>query len=100
MGAPRYLCSQLVRLAVSAGNAEWVNLEEIWDDGAMLDCENEVELGLSAIISADDAEFSGGITAVEQYEFGWRVEMTFSPATRWTIEKWRPEHAVDADRLK
>lgn len=98
MSSARYLCSQLIRLA--AGNhTQWANLEEIWDDGAMLECETEVDPGVSATISADDVSFSGRITAVERHEFGWQVEITFSPVTRWTIEKWRPEHAIDPKTL-
>jgi hypothetical protein len=27
------------------------------------------------------------------------VEITFSPLTRWTIGKWRPEHAIDPKAL-
>ena len=99
MSSARYLCSQLVRLAVPDLPEQWVTLEEIWNDGAVLDCETEVGLGVSATISADEVSFTGRITAVERYEFGWRAEITFSPLTRWTIERWRPEHAIDPNRL-
>jgi hypothetical protein len=99
MSSARYLCSQLVRLAVPHPPEQWVTLEEIWDDGAILDCETEVELGASATISADEVSFTGRITAVERYEFGWKAEITFSPATRWTIGKWRPDHAIDPKTL-
>ena len=66
----------------------------------MLDCEAEVALGVSAMISADDVSFPGRITAVDRHEFGWWAEITFSPSTRWTIEKWVPEHAVDPKALE
>ena len=94
------MCSQLVRLAVPDVPEQWVTLEEIWDDGAMLECEAEVALGVSALISADDVSFTGRITAVERHEFGWKAEVTFSPMTRWTMEKWRPEHAIDPKTLE
>jgi hypothetical protein len=103
MSSARYLCSQLIRLTVSgtAGvHEQWVNLEEIWDDGAMLECETEVCVGISAMISADGISFSGRITAVDRRQFGWQAEITFSPVTRWSIEKWRPEHAFDPGTLE
>lgn len=79
---------------------QWVNLEEIWSDGAMLECDSEVALGASATIFADEVSFSGRITAVELHEFGCQAEITFSPANRWSIEKWRPEHAFDPNTLE
>jgi len=100
MSSARYLCSQLVRLAVPDPPEQWVTLEEIWEDGAMLECESEVDLGASAMISADDVSFTGRITAVDRHEFGWQVEITFSPSTRWTMEKWRPDHAIDPKTLE
>jgi hypothetical protein len=99
MGELRYLCSHLVRLA-AGGNERWVNLEEIWDSGAVLDSEDPVEIGASAEISTGDVRFSGRVIAVERYECGWRVEMVFSPATRWSIERWKPEHALDPAALR
>lgn len=100
MSSARYLCSQLVRLAVSDLPEQWVTLEEIWDDGAILDSESEIVLGSSAMIAADEVSFTGRITAVERYEFGWQAEITFSPLTRWTVERWRPDHAIDPETLE
>jgi len=99
MGSPRYLCSHLVRLVVSGQPEQWVTLEEIWEDGAILECETEVESGASAIILAEEVSFTGRITAVKKHEFGVRAEMTFSPASRWKIEDWRPKHALDPKSL-
>lgn len=99
MSSARYLCSQLVRLAVPGLPEQWVNLEEIWDDGAILECETSVEPGMDATISTDDVLFTGHIAAVEKQESGWEVEISFSPLTRWTIEKWRPDHALDPKTL-
>lgn len=98
MDAPRYLCSQLVRL-VSGDREQWVNLEEIWNGGAVLECEEEIGNGAPATISTDEISFEGHVTAVERNEFGWTAEMAFSPLTPWTIELWRPEHALDPAAL-
>jgi hypothetical protein len=102
MDTPRYLCSQLVRLLISdsSGHREqWANLEEIWSSGAVLECEEEVASGSSAKISCDEVTFAGRVAAVERHVFGWTVEMAFSPLTPWTIERWRPEHALDPNAL-
>lgn len=101
---PRYLCSQLVQLVSSEPRApeyreQWVNLEEIWDGGAVLECDEEVGAGMLATIFADGVSFSGRVTAVERHEIGWRVEMAFSAQTPWNIEFWQPEHALDAEAL-
>jgi hypothetical protein len=56
--------------------------------------------GEDAKISAGDISFAGRVTAVERHEFGWRVEMAFSHLTPWTIEQWKPEHALDPARLQ
>jgi len=117
MVKPRYLCSQLVRLVITQPRAadtsglrapvtdprapvaddreQWANLEEIWGGGAVLECEDDVAAGAQAKISADDVSFSGRVTAVDRHEFGWRVEIAFSPLTPWTIGCWRPEHLLD-----
>lgn len=98
MATPRYLCSHLVRL-VAEGREQWVNLEEIWESGAVLECEEPVDNGLQVEILAGETSFEGHATEVEQHEFGWRLTMTFSPLTPWKIELWRPEHTLNAEEL-
>jgi hypothetical protein len=99
MAPPRYLCSHLVRLVVSGPREQWVNLEEIWEGGAVLECEDAVDPGIAVTIQAGDLAFSGIVTAVEREESGWRVEMDFSPLTPWTIKRWKPDHILDPATL-
>jgi hypothetical protein len=98
MAAPRYLCSHLVRLS-AGGRTRWANLEEIWNAGAILDCEEEVMRGDSVTMSSEEVFFDGRVTAVEREESGWRVEVLFSEYTPWTIERWMPEHALNPETL-
>ena len=98
MSTPRYLCSHLVRLLVD-DREQWVNLEEIWGDGAELGCEEEVGRGALALILSEGLSFEGRVTEVEREETGWRVEVSFSPLTPWSIEQWLPEHALDPAKL-
>jgi hypothetical protein len=89
----RYLCSQLVRLKVGADEAT-VNLEEIWETGAVVESEGPVETGARVEIRCGKAYFSGTVMDVERHEFGWRVTVQFSPMTRWKLEEFEPEHLL------
>ena len=98
MDAARYLCSHLVRL-VTDGGEQWVNLEEIWTTGAVLNCEQPAPLGVAVTFFAERALFAGLVTDVQQDELGWRVEMLFSPDNLWSPERWHPNHAVNPNDL-
>lgn len=95
MSSPRYLCSDLVALRTNSSETT-VNLEEIWRDGATLDCEEEIANGADIGIQCGSVFLAGKITRVEQHEFGWRVEIEFSPLTPWNPEQFRPQHMLDA----
>jgi hypothetical protein len=90
------MCSHLVKLRI--GLAETVvNLEEIWDTGAVLESEGPVEAGERAEIRTETAFFAGDVTEVEEHEFGWRIRMEFSPLTPWRPEAFRPGHLVEIE---
>ncbi|HEY4088790.1 MAG TPA: hypothetical protein VGM43_22825 [Bryobacteraceae bacterium] len=99
MESRRYLCSQLAKLTLD-GQAQWVNIEEIWETGVILESEAVVIEGTDASLSVEGASFQGRLTSVQQEEFGWRVEMEFSPETPWSPELWRPDHLLDPAVLK
>lgn len=94
MNSPRYMCSHLVRFR-SAGQECVMNLEEIWETGAVLESEAPVEAGVRAELRSETAFFSGDVVEVEEHEVGWRVRMDFSPMTRWRPEVFRPGHLVE-----
>jgi hypothetical protein len=94
----RYLCSHLVRLT-TAGHEQWANLEEIWESGAVLDCEEEVARDSAAMFSGDEVVFRGRVTHCGEHRFGWRVELELSSETPWSVELWKPEHALDSGTL-
>jgi hypothetical protein len=106
MNLQRYLCSQLVDLRLSTMEpgsrqtaSRTVNLEEIWTNGAVLESDEPVEVGGKVEIRCGTAFFTGSIVSVERHEFGWRLEMEFSPATPWNSEQFRPEHLLDLSKL-
>ena len=89
----RYLCSELVALKVGSTTST-VNLEEIWPEGAVLEAESAVEDGAHVEIRSGDVLLAGRVAGVELHEFGWRVEVVFSPLTRWDPEKFKPQHLL------
>jgi hypothetical protein len=89
----RYLCSDLVVLTTKDGELI-VNLEEISASGAVFESEKRVESGLKLEMQGGGSRFHGFATCVERHEFGWRVEMDFSPLTPWSPELYMPQHLL------
>lgn len=89
----RYLCSELVALKIGSTTST-VNLEEIWPEGAILEAEDAVEDGAHIEIRSGDVLLAGRVVQVELHEFGWRVEVAFSPLTLWDPEKFKPQHLL------
>ena len=94
MKPQRFLCSQLIGLRNNSVES-FVNLEEIWENGAVLESEQPVHEGSKVEMRCGAAFFSGRIVQVEHHEFGWRFEVEFSPMTPWKLEQFQPEHLLD-----
>lgn len=90
----RYLCSHLVDLG-----DRFVNLEEIWTTGAVLEAETAVTRGAEVELRCGATVLKGRIVEVEPHEFGWRFEVEFSAATPWRPEEFRPDHLLDPSAL-
>ncbi|HVW83715.1 MAG TPA: hypothetical protein VHB50_03505 [Bryobacteraceae bacterium] len=99
MAAPRYLCSHLVQLNWNGGSMT-VNLEEVWREGAVLDAEEAAPEGTTAEIRCGSEFFTGRLIHVTRGDFGWRIEMEFSPLTPWSPERFRPQHLIDLSMLE
>jgi len=102
MTPQRFLCSQLV--ALTDGSSETagdriVNLEEIWVTGAILESETTVMQGASVELRCGAAVFRARVVEVEPHEFGFRVEVEFSPKTPWRPEEFQPDHLLDPSTL-
>jgi hypothetical protein len=99
MDVRHYLCSELVTIRSLTGESV-VNLEEIWIDGALFECETPFEEGAPVDFRGGRALFSGIVKSVEQHEFGWRVEVALSPLTPWQADQFKPEHMLDVSQIK
>lgn len=95
----RFLCSQLVTLSWGGGERT-VNLEEIWESGSVLECEEPVSMNAHVEIRSANVFFAGRVTNTAEHDFGWRVEVEFSPLTPWSEEKFRPAHLLDVTTLE
>jgi hypothetical protein len=94
----RYLCSELAGLRYDSLESV-VNLEEIWSDGAILESEAPVAEGARVEIRCGSAYFAGVVVEVEPHEFGWRLEVKFSPMTPWDPERFRPQHMLEVPEI-
>ncbi len=94
MRAGRVLCSELVRLRTDTAESV-VNLEAIWPGGATVESETPVAEGERVEIRAGNVFFQGTVKAAEGHEFGWQLEIEFSPFTPWSLDRFRPEHMLD-----
>lgn len=72
-----------------------VNMEEIWTGGTVLECEETVPVDVPAHVEWGGVRFAGRISEAEQHEFGWRVEMEFSPLNPWSPELAAPSHLLE-----
>ncbi|HTA46212.1 MAG TPA: hypothetical protein VK789_27395 [Bryobacteraceae bacterium] len=99
MSARRYLCSELISLRINAIDA-MVNLEEIWDRGAVFEAEKPIPEGARVEMRTAQALFAGKIIRVEQHEFGWRFEVEFSPLTPWSADQFLPRHLLEVSERK
>ena len=102
MNPQRFLCSQLVSLTHRCDDAPGdsvVNLEEIWTNGAIVEAEMPVKKGVEVELRCGPAFFAGRIVEVESHDFGWRLEVEFSPRTLWNPDEFRPEHMLDPSSL-
>jgi hypothetical protein len=102
MNFQRYLCSDLVVLRNNSKTAVAdlvVNLEEIWQTGAIIEVEEPVEPGVIVELRCGPVFFAGRVTQVEQHESGWRAEVAFSPLTPWTLDKFQPRHLLNLSDL-
>jgi hypothetical protein len=95
----RYLCSELVVLKQDAMQTV-VNLEEIWSDGAALESDDPLAIGIAVELECGENRFKGTVVSATQHEFGWWIELSFSPETPWNPEIFRPGHMVDPETLK
>lgn len=98
MSAKRYLCSDLVVMQRVSGPCI-VNLEEIGESVAVFESEVPFEAREQLALNGGDAQFHGFVQTSEQHEFGWRVEMEFSPLTPWAPERFTPQHLLDLETL-
>jgi hypothetical protein len=89
----RFLCSDLVVLSID-GQARFVNLEEIWRTGAVVDSEDGAAPAATAELRAGTLALEVVVERVERHEYGYRIELRFVDV-EWTPELFTPAHLTD-----
>src|ERR1700744_4787916 len=89
----RFLCSDLVVLTVD-GQARYVNLEEIWKTGAVVESEQSATLAARGALRAAGGTLESDVERVDQHEYGYRLEIRFVDR-EWTPELFSPAHLTD-----
>jgi len=96
-GVKRFLCSDLAVLTVD-GEARYVNLEEIWRTGAVLESEEDAAVGARVTLRADGITLKCDVERVQQHEYGYRIEVRFLDR-EWTPELFKPAHLTDLTQI-
>ena len=102
MNSQRYLCSHLVALRNNSEESSVhlvANLEEIWATGAVIESEQPVKEGTNMEMRCGSALFAARVVQAERHEFGWRLQVEFSPLTPWSLEQFEPKHLLHALEL-
>lgn len=100
MTPPRYLCSHLVQVSIG-GRTLSANLEQIGHDSAVLECEEEISSGAGVEIRCSP-QFTalGAVVQSKEHGFGWTIGVRFLPWVEWSIERFRPDHLLDLDKIQ
>ncbi len=92
-GVKRFLCSDLVILTVD-GQARYVNLEEIWQTGAVVESEEDAPVAAKVALRAGGITLESDVERVDRHEYGYRIEIRFLER-EWTPELFKPAHLTD-----
>ena len=92
-GVKRFLCSDLAILSVD-GEARYVNLEEIWRTGAVVESEEDAPMGACVALRSCGITLKADVERVEEHEYGYRIEIRFRNR-EWTPELFKPAHLTD-----
>jgi hypothetical protein len=92
-GVKRFLCSDLAVLTVD-GEARYVNLEEIWRTGAVVESEEDAEVAARVTLRSGGITMKCDVERVDRHEYGYRIEIRFIDR-EWTPELFKPAHLTD-----
>ena len=95
----RYLCSELIDLTFSDGQGLSANLEEIGENSALVLTEQPVRRGAHLNINCGSHTLKGVAGACRFDKLlGYFVEIRLSPASRWSLPWFAPEHLLVLDQ--
>jgi len=74
-------------------------LDDISASGVCLNLDLPLPLDTAVIIEYRKGRFEGSVCYCFFREIGYYVGVHFKPATRWSIEDYRPKHLLDLKKL-
>jgi hypothetical protein len=99
----RYLCADLVKVDWMSADGEFHTdsgvLEDICAEGACVELENEIQLGVMMMITLDGKSFYGRVSHCNYRDYGWFVGMRFSQDTPWSSRVVAPKHLTSLRAL-
>jgi hypothetical protein len=99
----RMLCADMVEVCWEdpAGRARKATglLEDICPSGACLQLETAVPLEAEIHWKSPQQEFAGRVRYCVYREIGYFVGVEFEPESRWSKERYEPQHLLDLQRL-
>jgi hypothetical protein len=99
----RYLCADLVKVDWMSADGELHTdsgvLEDICAEGACVEMENQIQLGVMMMITLDRKAFYGRVCHCSYRDYGWFVGMRFSQDTPWSSRVVEPKHLTSLRAL-
>ena len=99
-GEPRYLCSDLVKLAVEGAQPVTVILEHISASDACVRSDGAVPEGARVELICRDTRLTGAVRSCLQRHDAYFVDIVFDADSKWSMEKYKPQHLLDPREVK
>ena len=102
-GEPRLMCADMVAI-------EWTDdsgieqkatalLDDISVSGACLNLDAPLPLGTGVVIEYREGRLEGSVCYCFFRDIGYYVGVHFKPASRWSLQRYRPKHLLDLKQL-
>jgi hypothetical protein len=97
---PRYLCSDLVKLAVEGARPVTVILENISASEACVQSDSAVPESARVELICRGTKFNGVVRCCLPRDDAYFVDIVFDADSQWSIAKYEPRHLLDPREAK
>ena len=96
----RYLCSDLVKLALEGAQPVTVILENISASDACVQSDDVVPEGARVELICRDTRLTGAVRSCLRQDDAYFVDIVFDADSKWSMEKYKPQHLLDPREVK